>query len=139
MGAKRMEEMSVAEWEEAFPTEEACKAYLASRRFADGAFCPRCGATDVYTMKARPFHWICMQCNVHGYRFSVLRGTIFERTNKPLRDWFRVIHMMVSSKREVGPYQVYRAMGFGCYKTAVYMTSRIRTALASEKFRALIG
>ena len=28
----------------------------------------------------------------HGYRFSVIAGTIFENTNKPLRDWFRVIH-----------------------------------------------
>jgi len=47
-----------------------------------------------------------------GYRFSVLAGTIFENTNKPLRNWFRVIHMMLTSKKGVSALQMKRVMGF---------------------------
>jgi hypothetical protein len=45
-----------------------------------------------------------------GYRFSVLVGTIFENTNKPLRNWFRVIHMMLTSKKGVSALQMKRVM-----------------------------
>jgi hypothetical protein len=37
-------------------------------------------------------------CN--GYRFSHLAGTIFENANKPLRDWFKIAHLILTSKRE---------------------------------------
>ena len=30
---------------------------------------------------------------------SSLAGTIFENTNKPLRDWFKVTHLMLTSKK----------------------------------------
>jgi hypothetical protein len=32
-----------------------------------------------------------------GYRFSILTGTIFENTNKPLRDWFRVTQHVIGA------------------------------------------
>ena len=64
-----------------------------------------------------------------GYRFSHLAGTIFENTNKPLRDWFRVVHLMLTSKKGISALQIQRIMGFGSYKTAWYMCHRIRTAL----------
>ncbi len=38
-------------------------------------------------------------------------GTIFENTNKPLRDWFRVIHKMLISKKGVSALQIYRDDG----------------------------
>jgi hypothetical protein len=74
-----------------FPEEDACKGYLKDRRWPDGVHCPRCGNPKVHYLKPRQWHWLCEQCTPHGYRFSVIIGTIFENTNKPLRDWFRVI------------------------------------------------
>jgi transposase-like protein len=137
--SKRIHQMTISQWEKAFPDDDACKAYLANHRFSEGVYCPRCGSTNVYVLKARAFHWQCKDCSVHGYRFSVLVGTVFENTNKALRDWFRVIHMMLTSKKGISSHQIYRTMGFGSYETALYMTHRIRAALADEKFRKLIG
>ena len=37
------------------------------------------------------------ECANDGYRFSCIAGTIFENTNKPLRDWFKVTHLMLTS------------------------------------------
>lgn len=137
--SRRIHQMTIKQWEQAFPNDDACKEYLAKHRFSEGVYCPRCGATNVYELKSRTFHWQCKECSVHGYRFSVLVGTIFQNTNIGLRDWFRVIHTMLTSKKGVSSHQIYRTMGFGSYETALYMTHRIRTAMADEKFRKLIG
>jgi hypothetical protein len=87
------------------------------------------------------WNWVCYECDPTGasHRFSHIVGTIFENTNKPLREWFRVIHMMLTSKKGVSALQVQRVMGFGSYRTAWYMCMRIRAALANEDFRKLMG
>ena len=74
-----------------------------------------------------------------NYRFSDITGTIFENTNKPLRDWFRVIHLMLTSKKGISARQIHRYMGFGSLKTAWYMGHRIRVALGDEEFQKLMG
>jgi transposase-like protein len=135
---KRIHQMTFADWERAFPDERSCQAYLTMHRWRDGVRCPRCGNTNVYTL-ATEFRWQCHKCAPQGYRFSVIAGTIFENTNKPLRDWFRVIHLMLTSKKGISALQIHRMMGFGSYKTAWYMCHRIRAGLANEEFRKLIG
>ena len=65
----------------------------------------------------------------NGYRFSHIAGTIFENTNKPLREWFRVVHTMLTSKKGVCALQIQRIMGFGSYETAHSMCHKIRAAL----------
>jgi len=109
--------------------EDACKRYLQARRWPDGVHCPRCGNPKVYDLKTRKWHWQCEQCASDGYRFSILVGTIFENTNKPLRDWFKVTHLMMTSKKGISARQLWRYMGFGSLKTAWFMAHRIRTAL----------
>jgi transposase-like protein len=136
--SKRIHQMTFAQWEKAFPDERACQAYLAMHRWREGVRCPRCGNTECYTL-SKEFHWQCHQCAAQGYRFSVIAGTIFENTNKPLRDWFRVIHLMLTSKKGISALQIHRMMGFGSYKTAWYMCHRVRAGLANEEFRKLIG
>jgi transposase-like protein len=131
---KSVKQLTNAQFEGMFPDEMACKQYLQARRWPDGIHCPRCGNVDVYAVTNRPFHWQCTKCaEKGGYRFSVLVGTIFENTNKPLRDWFKVIHLMLTSKKGISSLQVMRYMGFGSYKTALYMCNRIRAGLSEHR------
>jgi hypothetical protein len=53
-----------------------------------------------------------------GYRFSHIAGTIFENTNKPLRVWYKVVHLMLTAKKGISSRQIGRYMGFGSVKTA---------------------
>ena len=140
--SKRIHQMTFADWEKAFPDEYACAAYLTANRWPSGVIrCPRCGNTLVKAHGTMAFNWLCNECSpsATNYRFSVIAGTIFENTNKPLRDWFRVIHLMLTSKKGISALQIHRMMGFGSYKTAWYMCHRVRAGLANEEFRKLIG
>ena len=40
---KQIPQMTVAQFEAAFPNEDACDAYLVARRWPNGVICPRCG------------------------------------------------------------------------------------------------
>jgi transposase-like protein len=130
---KPVHQMTVAQFEAAFPDEDACKAYLVARRWPKGVKCPRCGA-DAFALTSKPFHWQCYNCApVTSYRFSHIAGTIFENTNKPLREWFRVVHLMLTSKKGISALQIQRMMGFGSYGTAHSMCHKIRAALVEPE------
>jgi transposase-like protein len=136
----RIHQMTIPQFEALFPNEDACAAYLVSRRWPDGVHCPRCGSVRVYALTTMAFKWECPDCRQGGaYRFSHISGTVFENTNKPLREWFRVIHMMLTSKKGISALQVQRMMGFGSYRTAWHMCHRIRAALVEQDFQQLMG
>ena len=123
-----------------FPDDAACASYLMNNRWPAGVECPRCQNTNVHAYP-KDFHWQCYEYSLRNvaYRFSVLVGTIFENTNKPLREWFRVIHLMLTSKKGMSALQICRYMGFGSYKTAWLMCHKIRVALGNVEFRKLVG
>jgi transposase-like protein len=126
---KPVPQMTVAQFEKKFPNEDACRAYLQACRWPAGVRCPRCGNDEVFPVKSMPFKWQCYSCAPNGgYRFSVIVGTIFENTNKPLRDWFRIVHYMLASNKGISAVQIHR-MGFGKYETAHSMYHKIRAAL----------
>ena len=131
---KPVHQMTEGQFEDMFPNgdEDACKAYLKARRWPQGVHCPRCGNPEVYDLHSRKWHWQCTQCapgGNTGYRFSVIAGTIFENTNKPLRQWFKVVHLMTTSKKGISALQIQRQMGFGSYETAHSMCHKIRAAM----------
>src|SRR5882757_6750908 len=137
----KIHQLTVAQFEAQFPDDDACKSYLMAQRWPNGPQCPRCLNDKVHALPSKPFHWVCNNCSASrtNYRFSVLVDTIFENTNKGLRQWFRVVHMMLTSKKGMSALQIYRMLGFGSYKTAWYMCHRIRVGLADKDFQKLMG
>src|SRR6185312_9904053 len=129
---KRIHQMTFADWEKAFPDEASCAAYLTKNRWPSGTVrCPRCGNVLVKPHGTMEFNWLCNACSpsATSYRFSVIAGTIFENTNKPLLDWFRVVHLMLAGKKGTSALQIQRILGFGSYETAHSMCHKIRAAL----------
>ena len=138
---KAVHQLTSAQFDRMFPVddEDACKAYLKARRWPQGVRCPRCDNPAVYDLPSRKWHWQCEQCAKDGYRFSVIAGTIFENTNKPLRDWFKVAHLILTGKKGMSSRQIGRYMGFGSVKTAWLMGHKIRTALIEKDMDKLGG
>ena len=137
---KPIQMMTAAQWEATFPDEDACDAYLVARRWPEGVHCPRCGSKKAYPLPSLKWHWECPDCaEGNAYRFSTIAGTIFENTKVDLRQWFKVIHLLLTAKKGVSALQIQRFMGFGSYRTAWYMCHRIRAALVEKKFDQLGG
>src|SRR6266481_1360565 len=126
-----------------FATDDACKKFLVAQRWPGKVTCPRCKATErVYELKARPFHWICKNADCgkrNGYRFSVITRTIFQDTKIPLKLWFKVGYLMMTSKKGISALQVHRVI-FGedsgsDWRTAWYMCHRWRAAMRGDAFK----
>ncbi len=132
--------LTLAQVLQMYGEENACKALLRDQRWPDGVRCPRCDNKNVYTLRTRPFHWVCKICGGrNGYRFSVITKTIFENTNYPLATWFQVIYLMTQSKNGISALQIHRQIGSGDYRTAWYMCQRIRAAMTYPDMKALLG
>ena len=72
---------TLTELEQRFSTEEACREYLFQLRWAEGFRCPVCGHNDAWKLKGGLFK--CTSCT---HKTSVIAGTLFEGTRKPLVD-----------------------------------------------------
>ncbi len=128
--------LTLRQVEREYATDDACKQLLTALRWPDGKIhCPRCGLSLKVYKTSDPYRWKCKHCSKHGYKFSVLTGTVFENTNIPLPTWFRVAFLMVSSKKGISALQVHRMIDpvrgkKGSYKTAWYMCHRLRAAMS---------
>jgi len=84
---------TLAEFEERFGTEDACREYLFQLRWPEGFVCPRCQGDQSWLTERGQ-----LVCSVCGYHASVTAGTIFQGTHKPLKTWFRAIWWITSQK-----------------------------------------
>jgi hypothetical protein len=138
MGKQFTPQMTVGQFGELFPSDDACKAYLAAWRWPNGVRCPRYVNESVSMLKARPFHYVCGKCGPRNYRFSVTVGTVFRNSNIGWHKCFKVIFMILTGKKGVAALELQRVMGFGSYESAHYMCHRIRAALVDPEFRKLM-
>lgn len=79
------------------------------------------------------------ECAACGHKTSVIAGTIFESTRKPLVLWFRVIWWVTSQKNGASALGLRRALGLGCYKTAWTWLHKLRRAMVRPERDLLSG
>lgn len=112
------------ELEQNLSTEEACRQYLFQLRWPDGFRCPACGQADAWVLAEGLFK--CKECE---HKTSVIAGTIFEGTRKPLVSWFRAIWWMTSQKNGASALGLKRILGLGSYQTAWVWLHKLRRAM----------
>lgn len=112
-----------------FNDEDAAREHLESVYWPKGAVCPHCGGTDRNSKLNGESHraglYFCGDCRS---QFTVTVGTVFERSKVPLHKWVFATHLMCASKKGVSSKQLERMLGV-TYKTAWFMSHRIRTAM----------
>lgn len=96
-----------------YSTDEQCLEDLVRLRWPDGFVCPRCGKPGGWNM-ARGLV-VCRSCR---HQASPTSGTVFHRSRKPLRTWFRALWWIVAQKNGVSALGLMRVLGLGSYKTA---------------------
>lgn len=119
---------------ERFGSEDNCHAYLERLRWPDGLECPRCGGKTISRIKERR-QFDCDDCR---YQFSVRVGTIFHDSKLPLWKWFLATYLICQSKKGISSNQLKRMLGVS-YKTAWYLTHRIRAAMKDAEGGKLLS
>jgi len=112
-----------------FHDNDAAREHLESILWPDGPHCPHCGEVEnirkLQGKSHRPGLYCCNSCRGH---FTVMVGTVLERSKIPLCKWVLGFHLMAASKKGVSAHQLHRMLGI-TYKSAWFMAHRIREAM----------
>ncbi len=134
MTTEQLDEMNLMQLIEDFGSEEKCREVLEELRWPDGVRCPRCQSDKISRIRGRG-QFDCDSCR---YQFSVTAGTIFHDSHLPLRKWFVAVYLISESKKGISSNQLKRILGT-TYKTAWYLTHRIRAAMSDGQAPLLKG
>jgi Transposase zinc-ribbon domain len=83
----------LAQFQESFPDEASCAAYLFKRRWPGGFVCPGCHRNRAVSLKSRAFTRECLDC---GRQTSITAGTVMHRSKLPLTVWFWAAHLVAA-------------------------------------------
>src|ERR1051325_5321894 len=137
-------DLTLDEIQSRFGTDDKARAYLEEIRWPDGVVCPHCknrnqkriwAIAENREKKIRAGLYQCAECKK---QFTVTVGTIFEDSHIPLRKWLVAWYLLCSSKKGISSLQIQRMLGLGSYRTALFMTHRIRYALAHPGFTGML-
>lgn len=123
------ETISLYEFFQQFPNEEAARKYFENKRWKGTVSCGHCGGVDVAECKGhKPMPYRCRSCRQH---FSVRTGTVLAESRLPLQKWLMAIYMMTTARKGIPSTQMARELGI-TQKSAWFLAQRIReTWLAS--------
>ena len=104
---RRTKGLSEVAFQEAYGSEEQCRAALFEWRWGRGWSCPSCGHGGHCYLKKRAK----LQCNRCKHHASVTAGTIFHSTKLPLKVWFLAIYHLSQSKGGISSVELGRRLG----------------------------
>ena len=126
---------SFTEFQEAFPDEAGCAAFLFERRWQGGFVCPRCGGERVAALKSRAHTYECLDC---GRQTSITAGSVMHRSKLPLTVWFWAAHLMSTHSNGMSARQLADQLGL-TYKTAWLLTQKLRRSMVDPDREPLEG
>ena len=124
----RPERFTFKDFEQMFPTDEACLDWLLAHLYPQGVFCKTCGMNRKHHKIASRRSYSCDYC---GHHVHPTAGTIFHKSSTSMRTWFHAIYLMASTRCGVSAKQIERQTGV-TYKTAWRMFHQIRKLLKDQ-------
>ncbi|MER9432315.1 IS1595 family transposase [Mesorhizobium sp. M0408] len=133
-----------------FHDEAAAFEHVEAMLWPQGPVCHHCGSMDKHYklagVRSKPSkknpHGVerhgLYKCAACRAQFTVRMGTIFEESHLPLHKWLQAIHLMCSSKKGISSHQLHRVLEC-TYKTAWFLSHRIREAMRSDDFTPMGG
>ncbi len=113
-------------------TESEAREYLERLRWHNGVHCAHCNSVEITKLSGKAHREGTYQCNGCREQFSVTVHTIMEDSHIPLKKWIMAFHLMCSNKKGISSLQLQRDLGLGSYRTALFMTHRIRLAMSKD-------
>src|SRR3972149_6235311 len=113
---------TIKEFNEKYPTDDACLERIFKGRYPNGVFCQKCGKITKHYKKTGIKFYACEFC---GMGVAPTSGTIFHKSPTPLRSWFYAMFLMSQTRCGISAKQLERELGV-TYKTAWRMFKQIR-------------
>jgi transposase-like protein len=108
-----------------FSSENACLKYIARLRWPEGFICVCGEKPDRPSLMGRGL-FLCRKCK---RQTSMIAGTLFHGSHKPLRTWFFAMWFVTSQKHGASALGLKRALGLGSYNTAWGWLHKLRRAM----------
>ncbi len=127
-----MQKYTIAKFNQDFPDDDACLAYVAAMVYGtapeNGIPCRTCEVERKHHRLTGRKAFTCDYCGTHVYP---LAGTIFEKSSTSLKSWFYAMFLIGSTRCGISAKQLERELGV-TYKTAWRMFNQIRKLMGEE-------
>lgn len=120
--------MNLFDFNNRFPDEASCAAYLKEKREEEGIVCTKCGGIKHYWLESMKL-WKCANCST---RMNLRAGTMMERTHIPLKVWFEIIHLMTSTKKAFSALEMHRQVQTKFYEPVWFIMQKIRITMGKR-------
>jgi transposase-like protein len=109
-----------------FSDEAAARQWFEATRWPNGPICPKCGSAKHFATKKVGVY----RCSAKACRkdFTVMTGTVMERSHAKLTLWAAAFHLAASSKKGFSAHQLHRELGCQ-YNTAWFLHHRVMEAM----------
>lgn len=131
---KKFSSLSIFEFQERFPTEEACKEYLSELKFSEGFICPKCGHTH-YCKGNREYDRQCTRCR---HSESITSGTLFHKLKFPLLIAFYIVYYVSTTSKGISSTELSRKLALR-QKTCWSFKQKVMKAMKSRGNHPLEG
>jgi transposase-like protein len=109
-----------------FSDETAAREWFEAARWPEGPICPKCGSAKHYaTKKVGVYRCAAPTCRKD---FTVMTGTVMERSHAKVAQWAAAFHLAASSKKGFSAHQLHRELGCQ-YNTAWFLHHRVMEAM----------
>jgi hypothetical protein len=127
---------SLPAFQQHFPDDAACAAYLAGQRWPDGFVCPACGHAKGWMLRTKALTRECARCSKQT---SVTAGMVMHGSKLPLTTWFWAAYLMATHSNGISALQLQGQLGLGSYKSAWLLCAKLRRAMVAPGRMALSG
>jgi len=121
--------LSIYDFLERFPNDQACQDALEQARWPHGFVCPRCEHHSARTFARNGRKMF--ECRGCRYQTHPGVGTIFTDTKLPLKIWFFALYLLTQSKTNVSALELTRHLGV-CQRTAWRIKHKIMEAMSRQ-------
>jgi transposase len=116
--------ITIVEFMQMFPDDDACLDFLFKARFGADYECPRCHEAGKWKKLSKLPAYTC-QC---GHHVHPMVGTPFRKSHTPLQKWFYAMYLFTTTRHGVPAKELQRQLSVN-YKTAWRMGHEIRKYL----------
>ena len=131
---KKYESLTLFQFQQLFPDDDACYEHLARLKWPDGFLCEKCRHT--HYCKGKLAH--TRQCTKCRYQATSTSNTLFHKVKFPVLKAFYIVYFIATNKQGISSTELSRKLGLR-QKTCWRFKRKVMKAMASSQQFPLMG